>query len=510
MKQTLLKYLITLCSTLILCGCSGANDNDRDVLGATLEFKIASSGAMIESRAAVCAEGSGVETELEEIIDGRRMYRLAVYILRDGNVVASTVLENGDTRFRNGNKEAMVRFENLDYSKPYQLYAVANYGDYDAETHGHLQSLDGNIEGRQINSSVISKLCPIKTPYPLSLKKEISLQPGVNTMSGELVRTYARIRINLRNQSEKNLQLSNLRFADRFTQLTADLFTPGGTADVTPTATSADALVPFEENMQIAGISATGGAVELTIFDAYMLESNGGQYEFSLRLQYDGNAETTYNVNTTAIYNPSLIEDGGLYIIYCPNSRKYLYADGTSNVKAGNSYLSSGELNHNYVWRFNRVSNNNFRVESMGVSGYYINAPGIRNNNVPLISSVSDNNYFNISEYNYYNALLMKANSTNYYLSVSGNNAVGASSGSNRRMQLFRVEASSAAGSMSHEATIPIKTIDKVTGEAVAIEKISRNDFLNILLNVTYNEKKGQIEFGVSDWDEVNGDITFD
>lgn len=199
-----------------------------------------------------------------------------------------------------------------------------------------------------------------------------------------------------------------------------------------------------------------------------------------------------------------------LNIIYCPNSKKYLYANGTSNVKAGNSYLSSGELNHNYVWRFTRVSGNNYRIESMGISGYYINAPGIKNNNVPLTSNVNNNNYFNISEYSYYNALLLKANSTNYYLSVSSNNAVGASSGSNRRMQLLRVETNLEAGSLTHEATVPIKIVDKITGEALPIEKISRNDFLNILLNVTYNEKKGQIEFGVSDWDNLGGDITFD
>ena len=494
-----------LYSALILGGCSNVEDKHCDIFGTSLEIKISSIDGMLETNAA-----DDTQTDLEEIMDGRRMYRLAVYLVSDNTVIASTILENGDPRFRNGNNEAVVSFDNLDYSKQYILYAVANYGDYNSETQGHLRSLDNILANLRVNSSSTSYLCPITTPYPLSLKQVVTLQPGTNTISGELVRTFARLRINLRNQSSKNLKLSNLKFADKFTQSSADLFTPGGTANVSPVATSSDALVPFENNMLIDGMSSSGNVVETTIFDSYMLESNGGKYEFSMKLQYEGNTEITYEVNTTPIYNPSEIVDGGLYIIYCPNSKKYLYANGTSNVKAGNSYLSSGELNHNYVWRFTRVSGNNYRIESMGISGYYINAPGIKNNNVPLTSNVNNNNYFNISEYSYYNALLLKANSTNYYLSVSSNNAVGASSGSNRRMQLLRVETNLEAGSLTHEATIPIKIIDKITGEALPIEKISRNDFLNILLNVTYNEKKGQIEFGVSDWDNLGGDITFD
>jgi hypothetical protein len=42
------------------------------------------------------------------------------------------------------------------------------------------------------------------------------------------------------------------------------------------------------------------------------------------------------------------------------------------------------------------------------------------------------------------------------------------------------------------------------------MQKLSRNDFVNILVNVSYNDKSGGIEFEVSDWDEVEGDVTFD
>ena len=63
---------------------------------------------------------------------------------------------------------------------------------------------------------------------------------------------------------------------------------------------------------------------------------------------------------------------------------------------------------------------------------------------------------------------------------------------------------------MAHEAAIPITTIDKETGESVPMQKLSRNDFVNILVNVSYNDKSGDVEFEVSDWNEVEGDVTFD
>ena len=63
---------------------------------------------------------------------------------------------------------------------------------------------------------------------------------------------------------------------------------------------------------------------------------------------------------------------------------------------------------------------------------------------------------------------------------------------------------------VAHEATIPVSTIDKETGESVPMQRLRRNDFVNILVNVSYNDKSGEIEFEVSDWNEVEGDITFD
>ncbi|MBQ5664052.1 MAG: hypothetical protein IIV19_06465, partial [Bacteroidaceae bacterium] len=63
---------------------------------------------------------------------------------------------------------------------------------------------------------------------------------------------------------------------------------------------------------------------------------------------------------------------------------------------------------------------------------------------------------------------------------------------------------------VTHEETIPIRIIDKATGEASPLTAIRRNDFIEILVNVSYNEKTGDVQFEVTNWDEVNGEVTFD
>ncbi len=125
-----------------------------------------------------------------------------------------------------------------------------------------------------------------------------------------------------------------------------------------------------------------------------------------------------------------------------------------------------------------------------------------------MTSTVGNNDYFTLSQSSSY--MHMKTTSSNYYLAVNNNGPIGASTGNSRRFRLYRVNATTESSDVEHEATIPINIIDKETGESVPMQSIKRNDFINIMVSVTYNEKTGQIEFEVSDWDEVNGDVTFD
>ena len=502
--------LYVLCAMLLVGGCTELAPEAGMGQGTSLTLMLRNGEARLETRGVQDLDDDGQVSPLEEVVDGRRMYRLAVYLVSDGTVVASEVLEDNDPRFGAGNAEATVSFGNLDYSKPYQLYAVANYGEYDSQTSGHLSAITDVTGSMQVASSATSALCPKATPYPLTLKKEIALQPGTNFVSGELVRTYARVRINIRNQSKADLQVTKLSFADRFTQSTAPLFGEGGTANATPSVTSGDAVTPFVKDMIIPGIGEGNSVTESTIFDAYMLESNVGRYQYTLGLKYDGGvSETVYTVDGNYITNPNSVVDGGLYVVYSTNASRYLYDNGSNNLSLTSSYSTGGELNHNCVWRFIKVNgNNNYRIESMGRSGYYIRSSAVKNNAVPMTSTAGNNDYFTLSQSSSY--MHMRSTSGSYYLAANKNSPIGATTGNSRRFRLYRVNATTVNSDVAHEATIPITTIDKETGESVPMQKLSRNDFVNILVNVSYNDKSGEIEFEVSDWNEVEGDVTFD
>jgi hypothetical protein len=152
-----------------------------------------------------------------------------------------------------------------------------------------------------------------------------------------------------------------------------------------------------------------------------------------------------------------------------------------------------------------------YTIESMGASGYYMQSSGIDGNRVPLVVNASSD-YFTASTSS--NTIYLKSTATNrwgyaYYMAVNGTIVCGNTSGNG--FYLYKVEATSgAAGVIQKVASIPINIVDKVTGEAKPLQTIRRNDFIDILVNVTYNEKAGDIEFKVSDWDVVDGDVTFD
>lgn len=522
MKSSILNILTLCLSLLVMTACQ----HEDTVLGEdtpngtslSITFKCNNGGVL--TRGIEDLDDNGDVSEEEKIRDGRLMYRLAVFIAEGTKVVASTILEADDNRFINDNTEATVTFENLDYRKTYQLYAVANYGSYGTLASNITSLTDNNITGTHNVTASSSNLCKGQTTYPLSMKREIQLSPGNNTVSGELVRTYARLRINVRNQSTvKDMTVTDLSFPARFTQSSANLFAEGGTASVSPVVTSDDAITPFQPNMLIPKIDESGKVTETTIFDAYLLESTEGDYRYTLGLKYEGESTDVYTISNSPVSNANYIEDGAMYVIYNTNSGRYLYANGTSSVSSNSSYLTAGELNHNYVWRFKRTSGNMYIIESMGSSGYYMRSSGLTQNSVPLTETPSSNDYFTANTSG--NNLQFTSTSYSYqswsyrYLAVSKNYGTvyghtGNSNQNYRNFVLYKVEGGTTSSTKTHTETIPINILDNETGQSSAMTSLRRNDFVQVLVNVSYNEKTGELNFEVADWEKIDGEVTFD
>lgn len=516
MKGVFLYKLLLLGCVLGIVSCQ-QEDYPQLHDTASLCLKVKTSGVGV-SRGVQDLNDDGEVSDMELYLDGQKMYRLGVFLVEGSRVVASTVLESTDTRFSNDNKEATISFNNLDYSKTYELYAVANYGN-SGDLQGAMTDIDAStiLSALPLNASS-DNICNVTSVYPLSLKQQVRLNPGENTVSGELKRTYARLRINVRNQSiENDLMVTSLTFPTRFTRKSVNLFTEGGAAEVAPVATSAEAVTPFVPNLQIPKITDNGSVSEATIFDTYLLESDGGTYNYSLGLKYQSkNVDETFTVNTASpITNINGIKDGGMYVMY-NTAGAFLYANGNS-LGAGTSYLTNNELNHNYVWKFTRTTGNNYIIESMGSTGYYMQSSKVSNSSVPLTTNKGNNDYFTVSNSNTGNRIYFQSTASTgdwwsyYFLSLSQNGkTVCGNTGSRRDFYLYEITKTNSAISVSKEISIPISIIDKITGETSPLTSIHRNDFIEILVNVSYNQKTGKIDFEVLDWDRVNGEVTFD
>ena len=513
MRNRVLTYFF-VCFLLFLTMSCRQEECEREGKGTTLCFSVRT--MYDATRGVEDLNDDGTVSELESIMQGRKMYRLGVFLVENGTTVASAVLEQDDERFSASNTAATLKFENLDYSKTYQLYAVANYGDY-GSVEGNVDNITAaNITGSHKVTASSGNICDIAKPCPLSLKRELKLEPGVNNVSGELKRTYARLRINVRNQSDvKDLTITGLQFPAKFTQSSVDLFTEGGNANVSPVVTSQSAITPFVPNIVIPKIDETVGANEKNIFDAYMLESAMGDYSYTLGLSYAGEGVMSdYSVEGEPLRTKEQIEDNGLYVVrFTYPSAYYLYADGDV-VRASADYEIDGKIDPKYVWRLKKVAGQTdaYVIESLGASGGYMKASTFAYySSLQLTNAPTASDCFTISNTSnaYYGNNMQAMAPTGYCIYVNGAYVLGSSSSWYCNFQLLKLKGQSVGTAITHNETIPIKILDN-TGHTSPIDAIHRNDFIDVLVNVSYNDKTGEVQFEVSNWNEVNGDVTFD
>lgn len=477
----------------------------------------------------------------ERAVDGRYLFRVTAFLLQGDRLVAVKDLSfDGDDE----PAEAEMSFDGNFVHGAYRLMVVANYSAHSAEdgedgvkTYEGIADLSDTIQEVLSTSGVIENftddyadsflnymissqdgICA-RVPQPLSLVKDIEMHPGTNIVEGELLRTYSRIRIAVENQSDEQLAISSLELGDLFTQTSAYLFpNVGFTSEQTDiNVAHADAITPFTSD-KTSPLTIPGKSVT-TVFDAYILESgdegSATDYSYSLGLGY-GETEK-YTLSSTDAINTTAGVSEGYYLIYNVRRGRYLKAGNGKVESSSLGQLQEGsELAKEYVWALDNtgLSVNQYYVGTPEIvaagdqTAYYMGQTG--NTGVVLNSLFNSSYYFTFSNYSYYNSnyLTMRSaySTSNSYVQVSSNGTVSGtgSQGSSTRLYLYPV---SRSGSSVHK--IPLRTIDESTGQAAQVEEIRRNDFINVLVAVSYNKNTGHFEFEVKEWDVAGGDVSF-
>ena len=404
------------------------------------------------------------------------------------------------------------------------LMAVANHSDHTIGGSTYESGITDQWAADsydQLMSNQISSNAEFVSPkdviQPLSLMKEFEIHTGNNFVECELVRTIARLRIEVKNNSGSvPLKINNLTFSNNFAQKSAYVFDDGSDRKYfTPTGsivpTSNKALMPFvrDEGTKFKTIKAQTSAV---VFDGYQLESKAatnGEFTYTLDMSYDGAtsvSEEFKRESNTAITKVNKLEIGNesYFLIYNSTNKCYLSADESSVVTAMiNDFNSIAARN---IWQI--IKNGSSYYLKNVETGTYIQAPSS--------SSVSlSNSQVAFAFNNNSNAITIFSSSNWRYVGVDGTSVKGYySSGNSIGFHFYKVVKSSnvstSTGSINYNIPILLTSIDPVSQQSSKVTSIKRNDFINVLVTVSYNQASGEFDFKVEDWEIGGGQVEFD
>ena len=471
-------------------------------------------------------------SQAERVADGRYIYNLSVYIVNSNNKVVA-VQEN--LSIDNQATEAVVTFDKSYGLKRgiYRLMVVANNSNHTIDNKTYKSGLIGGWDATDYDALMNNKIggdnsdnvSPYDVIQPLSLMKEIELHAGNNTVYGELVRTFARIRIEVKNNSGAlPLKINNLTFSDNFTQKEAYVFDDGTDRNyfkptVAPISTSKYAIQPFTtengENRKTVDVQTSA-----VVFDSYLLESKldeGEYYTYILDLAYEGVTSTTVNYLpdwSSYIYQTSDVKVGeeSFFLFYNSGRQRYLSA-GDGKVVTATLSTNSTTVGTDNVWQVISTGKDNEYYIKNVETGLYMQAPNSNSVGLGILPvaytfanrTSGRTTYLTLRSGNYIN---MNSSSSSYNVQGSSSNN---STGNYYRLYEVNKQTSNTSGDViTYNAPIKLTTIDPVTQQSSLAKTIKRNDFINVLVTVSYNPESGTFEFNVEDWKTGGGSVEFE
>lgn len=381
---------------------------------------------------------------------------------------------------------------------------------------------------------------PGDVSIPLSTTQYLHLISGQNRSSAELKHTCARVRVDVCNYSDQPLTINDLQMSNNFTQSNCYLFSRldhtenyaienNHRGKGAPVTSSSNALIPFQEGQVL-----TQDMGVTTIFDGLIYESRDevNNYTYTIDVSYGQEDLTRYELknNGQPISRWSDLQSEGPYFLlkrsdansflYTQNDKVYASSGNNTpqqilDLCAGNSY------SYSHVWELEWVGNGSSYYLRNVYTGDYIEK--IRTNNQQYsedyrlrmvlqnsgdtftISSAGNGSFTFRSNSFYDNSSWW---SPYAYINVIDNwgstMVTGWNSGS--QFQLYPVEQVTGLGTREE---VVLRTIDKTSGVVSDVHEIQRNDFIRVLVEVSYNPDKGHFEFVVNDWKTIDGEITF-
>ncbi len=401
---------------------------------------------------------------------------------------------------------ASAQFINVERAS-YTLYFVANS-----------DALSSYTAGATIDDAF--KKATIDYEYgingmPLSVVKEIHVVPGKNMISASLVRICAKIHVTVRNSTLdkmiwiKDISLNDIR-PDKTYLFEQDSFFPGAVYEELEKMTTAIGLAPNTE--------MTCPAVYLFETDkAPGIKIRGGVFA--------GTQTSEPNVITKDISSYSFEEkseslEEGIQYLVMNKSMRYLLK-GHQSGSVGIDFLASGDGPKNHLLASSDIEDYIWTYESKLVWGYYFDLKNIGQNK--YLRNSSGKLYLNTS----IDDFTFIGDKTNGYTISSGNNYIWNNAGTldfnNRgksphyQWYFYKVnsvttkeEVFDGAEALINYSNNDLSHIDPDFGVAVPLQRIKRNESIDIRVNIFFNKNTGKLNFETEIWKTVDNETTFD
>ena len=413
----------------------------------------------------------------------------------------------------------------------YTLYLVANYTGLNTYTVG--KNIDDGFTKRLL-STITSGQSPEfneEVGMPCSSVQQVHIAAGENHISAHLQRCVGRLSINVRNNiSSHTLAIGGIGLSDN-NPTTGYLF-PSSDGSIPPSATD----VAFPELAQHVVLATNENK---DVYDVYLYDTgeatsaNGITFTLFGAVYEDQTPDENISISQPKYSfsnNDTNLSNGGEYLIRSAESN-VIYIGDLENSGIGVREFSSDEVLKtykdikNFLWRA-EVSGNQVKFKNVGTARYITlseTTAGLDSSGMQFYFSDDTGN----------GALLFSTNrswiwwsySYSYGYSLTLNSASNGLSGttgmeSNSRTRwLVRTATSSTGDHIPHfigsDYEIPrvkrtINYLDK-HGNTQILKSISRNEHVEVSINVFYNREWGQFDFEVEGWKIIDGnETTFD
>ena len=451
--------------------------------------------------------------------DGDVMNNLRVWMV-DGNgkvseyasATPSTATET--FTFSDDSKTATVTFSDV-VRGDYTLYLLANS-----------TALSTYVAGSTIDETFTKAALslPSGSTYPsysdtegmpLSLKKSISVGPGENKVSAEIVRVCAQVNVTINNRTtDRPIYITGVSLSQRspssgYVFQQDDHSSPSGT-------TQAD----LASNTTLTRLEPGSGSTMLSCYlfencsgtDALQLTVTGGLFASSVT-SVEYTTATGYKATDESTTDTDISSSNYYFIASASAQRQFLNVSNSSLTVT--SIGTDAELNvkddiMNYLWQFTDITDNTTTLYNVGSKKYLSisrNSVSIQDNSASVSTGIGTGRYFA------YKGILK----TYYLYNNSGTLAVSSSADATKRGWYLRkaTEYTYTTGNLSPTPekeinnTSPLSYTDSY-GIVQPLQKICRNDKVDIIVNLFYNPLKSTFDFQVEPWRTKTNETTFD